>query len=231
MKALITGATKGIGRAIALKLAENGYSIAICARTFSDLEAFKKDLEIFGNDVLIFQADCKKKSEVNKFCEHVVNIWGEIDVLVNNVGVFIPGNLLDEEDDAFESQVAINLNAPYYFSKFFGKLMKHNRRGHIFNIVSVSAMPNSVGYGSYGVTKSALLSLNNVTRQELAPFGVKVTAIIPGETLTNSWEGTTMPADLFVHPEEIASMLYNTLQLGHNTQVDEIIIRPTLFKY
>lgn len=229
MNAIITGATKGIGKAIAVKLAENGYDIAVCARNYTELEEFAKELAYTGVKIFYAAVDCSIKEEVYLFCGNVAAEFGTIDVLVNNAGTFIPGLLLDEEDDSFEQQQLLNLNAAYYFGKYFGRIMRNQVFGHVFNICSVASKEIIENAGSYCVTKAALLSLNNVLRQELSKYNVKVTAILPGSTLTSSWEGTTIPAERFVQPEDIASALFTILNLSSGVNVEEIILKPLQF--
>ena len=229
MNAIVTGATKGIGRAIAVRLAEAGYNLAVCARTEADLAALAEGLAYTGVNVLCFTADLSIKDQLYRFAAKVGTAFDTINVLVNNAGVFIPGSVLYEEDHSFEQQLFLNLNAPYYLSKYFGKMMSEQAYGHIFNICSVSSKEINENAGSYGVTKTALLSLNNVLRQELSKYNVKVTAILPGSTLTPSWEGTTIPAERFVQPEDIASSLYTILNLSSGVNVDEMIIKPLNF--
>jgi 3-oxoacyl-[acyl-carrier protein] reductase len=229
MKALITGATKGIGRAIALKLWNEGYDLALVARSSEDLEQLQQELAVQDRTILTYPADCEIKEEVYQFLHQVKNEFGFIDVLVNNVGIFIPGSLLDEEDEIFEKQQDLNLNAAYYISKFFGKEMRLQQQGHVFNICSVASKSPVENGGSYSVTKSAMLSLNHVLRQELAPHNVKVTAFLPGSTKTASWEGTTIPDEKFVQPVDIADTLYTILNLSKGVNVDEVLITPLNF--
>lgn len=229
MNAIVTGATKGIGRAIAVKLAQEGYDLAICARNQSDLKVFAAELEHFGVKVFIMAADCSIKSEVYAFCDFAVEALTHVDVLVNNAGIFLPASILEEADEAFELQQNVNLNCAYYLSKYMAKLMIIRCSGHIFNICSVASKDIVENAGSYSVTKSALLSLNNVLRQELATYSVKVTAVLPGSTLTSSWEGTTIPEEKFVKPEDIATTLYHILGLSAGANVDELIIKPLHF--
>jgi len=229
MNAIVTGATKGIGRAITIKLAEQGYNIAICARSLADLEALSGQLAYTGVQIFAMAADCSIKSEIYSFCDYAAGVLKDIDVLVNNTGIFLPSSIFDESDEAFEVQQNLNINCAYYLSKYIGKMMIHRRSGHIFNICSVASKEVIENAGSYSVTKSALLSLNNVLRQELAKYNVKVTAILPGSTLTSSWEGTTIPEEKFVQPEDIASTLYHILGLSTGANVDELIIKPIYF--
>ena len=229
MKALITGATKGIGRAIAIKLWQNGYDLALIARNQKELESFKDELFLTGRTVLIYAADCSHKEQVYDFLNKVEVEFGFVDVLVNNVGTFLPGSLLDEEDEVFEKQQQLNVNSAYYISKFFAKKMRSAKRGHIFNICSIASKAPVKNGGSYSVTKAAMLSLNNVLRQELAPHNVKVTAFLPGSTKTSSWEGTTIPDEKFVQPEDIAETLFTILNLSKGVNVDEVLITPLDF--
>ncbi|MGN7988361.1 SDR family oxidoreductase [Pedobacter sp. 22226] len=229
MKAVITGATKGIGRAIALKLAQNGYDLILVARGEDDLNALKHELTPYRNAVVIHQADCSVKEEVYAFLNSTVIDFSNVTVLVNNVGIFLPGSLLDEADETFEKQQHLNLNAGYYTSKFFGKKMRSAKQGHIFNICSVASKAPVKNGGSYSVTKAAMLSLNHVLRQELAPHNVKVTAFLPGSTKTSSWEGTTIPDEKFVQPEDIAETLFTILNLSKGVNVDEVLITPLDF--
>lgn len=229
MKALITGATKGIGRAFAIKLWQNGYDLALIARNQKELESFKDELFLTGRTVLIYAADCSHKEQVYDFLNKVEVEFGFVDVLVNNVGTFLPGSLLDEEDEVFEKQQQLNVNSAYYISKFFAKKMRSAKRGHIFNICSIASKAPVKNGGSYSVTKAAMLSLNNVLRQELAPHNVKVTAFLPGSTKTSSWEGTTIPDEKFVQPEDIAETLFTILNLSKGVNVDEVLITPLDF--
>lgn len=229
MNAVITGATKGIGKAIALKLAQNGYHLAICARDKNELDAFAAELRLIGCSVLAVAVNCAQKNEVSSFFEQVRDEMKEVDVLVNNVGVFLPGNILDEEDEVFENQQLLNVNTAYYLSKKIGNMMRKAKSGHIFNICSIASVKVIEDAGSYTVTKTAMLSLNNVFRAALAEYNVKVTAILPGSTLTASWEGTTIPHETFVQPEDVAHSLYSILSLSSGVNVDELILTPLKF--
>jgi len=229
MRAVITGATKGIGKAIAIKLWEQGYDLVLVARNLKELEAFRETLVSMERNISIYAVDCSIKEEVYSFLNSVEKEFDSIDVLVNNVGAFLPGSIFEEDDETFERQQHINVNATYYISKFFGKKMRSRQSGHIFNICSVASKAPVKNGGSYSVTKAAMLSLNHVLRQELAPHNVKVTAFLPGSTKTSSWEGTTIPDEKFVQPEDIAETLFTILNLSKGVNVDEVLITPLDF--
>lgn len=229
MNAIITGATKGIGKAIAVKLAEAGYNLGVCARNHDDLRDLSRELAPTGVKIFYQAVDCSNKEQVYEFCAALETEFGTIDVLVNNAGIFLPGSLLDEEDERFEYQQLLNLNSAYYLSKYVGKMMRTQGFGHIFTICSEASKETKQNGGSYSVTKSALLSLNHVLRQELSKYNVKVTAILPGSTLTASWEGTEIPAGSFIQPEDIADTLHTVLNLSSGVNVEEIILKPLNF--
>ncbi|MFB9843362.1 SDR family oxidoreductase [Mucilaginibacter ginsenosidivorans] len=226
--ALITAATKGMGRATAIALAKDGISLAICARNQQELEAFKLELLEMNPyiQVMTQAVDGSQKEQLLSFATNAEKELGFISVIVNNLGMFDPVSILDESDEAFDKQLNTNLMPAYHLYKFFGKKMIAKRKGHIFTICSVAALDPIAAAGTYSVTKVALLGLTKVMRAEMQPHGVKVTAIIPGSTLTNSWAGTAISEDKFILPEDIASAIVNTYKMSAGANVDEIIIRP-----
>lgn len=229
MNTLITGATKGIGKAIAFKMAENGYNLALCARNINDLTQLKEEInhQYPAVDVFIKATDCAIKEEVYAFADAATAKYKQIDVLVNNVGIFNMGFILDEEDDALENDMKTNLYSAYYLYKKLAPIMRTYKSGHIFNMCSVASTTSIVNAGSYCVTKAALLSLNNIMRDEMMAHHVKVTAILPGATLTNSWEGTSVSPDEFIKPEDVALAVDQIMKMSFGANVDQIVIKPT----
>ncbi len=230
MNVVITGATQGIGRAIAYKFAENGFNIAVCARTAKDLTAIKQDFEkqFTGINVLTLQVDVEKKNEVQAFANLIRKEWREVNVLVNNAGVFIPGLLHEEEEGVLEKQINVNLYAAYYLIRELVPGMIQRKSGHVFNIcstASITAYPNG---GSYCVSKFALLGMTKVLREQMKEHNVRVTAVMPGATLTNSWEGTDEPRGRFMKSEDVANAVINAYNMSDQTNVEEIVMRPIL---
>jgi hypothetical protein len=226
--AIITAATKGMGRAIAVAFAKEGINLAICARNQNDLDAFKQELLSINPNIKVVTsaADGSVKDQLLQFAAKAEKELGLISVIVNNLGMFDPVNILDESDAAFDKQLNTNLMPAYHLYKFFGKKMIEKREGHIFTICSVTALDPIASAGTYSVTKVALLGLSKVMRLEMMPHNVKVTAVIPGSTLTNSWAGTTISSDKFVLPEDVASAIVNVYKMSPGANVDEIIITP-----
>ena len=225
--AIITGATKGIGRAITEIFAKNGYNVAICARTASDLDQFKAALEEkYGIKVIATPVDMSDKTAVKAFAQQVTEQWNQVDVLVNNAGVFIPCELASEEtEEAFEQMMDLNLYSTYYMTQKVLPTMLEQKRGHIFNICSIASF---MAYGAYAVSKHAMLGYSRVLREEVKEKGIRVTAMMPGATYTNSWEGAGIPAERMMKAEDIAKSLFSIYELSDQTVVEEIILRPQL---
>lgn len=230
MKVVITGGTKGIGRAIAARFADEGASVAVCARTENGLSETLMELNKLnpGGGHLGIKADCGREAELLSFFEKVRDSYGKIDVLVNNAGVYHESGLLAEPDGSLEETLAVNLLAAYHGARFFAPGMKEQKKGHIFNICSVASLRAVGEAGAYTVSKHALLGLSRSLGAELKPFGVRVTAIIPGSTLTASWTGTELDPANFVAPADIALAISNALRMSAASTIDELHITPTI---
>ncbi|MEO5910291.1 MAG: SDR family oxidoreductase [Pelobium sp.] len=228
MNILITGASKGIAKEVALQMARNSHHLALCARTIEELEILKNEIikEFPSTKVFIKSVDCSVKEEVLAFADEALEKLGKIDVLVNCVGLFKPSFILVEADDSLDQHMKINVYAAYYLYKKLAPFMKERRNGYIFNICSVASLESIANAGSYCVTKAALLSLNNIMRAELLEHDVKVTAILPGSTLTDSWKGTEVSPDEFIKPEDVASAILQIMSMSKGANVEQIVIKP-----
>lgn len=226
--AIITASTKGIGRATAIAFAKEGVNLAICARTAADLAAFKDELLEFNPAITVFTAvtDCSIKAQILQFAADAEKALGYINIIVNNAGMYVHSSILDDSDNTFEKQVNTNLMPAYELYRYFGKKLIAGRKGHIFNICSIASISPIPEAGTYSVTKFALLGLSKVMKLELQPYGVKVTAIIPGSTLTDSWKGMEVDQDKMILPGDLASAITNTWKMSPGANVDEIIIKP-----
>jgi 3-oxoacyl-[acyl-carrier protein] reductase len=229
MNAIITGATKGIGRAIAEKLAKEGFDLAICSRNNDDLKTTVEELSsAYGIKVHTLQTDCGNKKEILKFADLALNKFDKIHILVNNAALYNESTIMQEENGNLEQMIETNLYGPYYLSKKIAEQMIQQQYGHIFNISSIAGIGPYPQASSYSVSKFALMGLNKNLREELRKYNIKVTAIIPGSTLTDSWKNVSVPESWFVSPHDIASALYNAFTMTGGACVDEITIRPTL---
>ena len=227
-KIVITGATKGIGRAIAEKFAAQGFDIALCARSEKDLAEFKSILQTATNKILAIKCDASKKDELKSFADKVLMEFGAIDILVNNAGVFLPGQVFKEEEGTLEHLIETNLYSAYYLSRWLLKDMIAKKKGHIFNMCSVASLKAYRDGGSYSISKFAMLGLSKALREELKPYNIKVTSLLPGATLTDSWKGTDQPDSRFMKAEDVANIVWDIYNLSENTVVEEIVLRPLL---
>jgi len=227
---LVTGGTKGIGRAIIEKFAADGFDIITCARTEADLKALKIEIEqkYTFSKVFYHATDIADPIAVEAFLSYVRGLKVKIDVLVNNAGVFIPGKIIEEDVNALPFMLDNHVLSAYRITKGLVGEMIRRKTGHIFMLCSTASITPYTNGGSYCIAKFALLGLTKVLREELKPHQVKVTAILPGATLTASWEGVDLPADRFMKAEDVAAAISNAYCMSANTVVEEILIRPQL---
>jgi NADP-dependent 3-hydroxy acid dehydrogenase YdfG len=216
---VVTGGTKGIGRAIVDKFAQEGFTVLTCARTEEDN---------FPENVHFFKADMSKKAEVLAFADFVKATVNQVDILVNNTGFFLPGQIHNEEDGTIEAMIETNLYSAYHLTRALVGEMIERKEGYIFNICSTASITAYTNGGSYCISKFAMLGMSKVLREELKPHHVRVTSILPGATLTNSWAGVELPAERFIAPEDIAQVVWTAYNLPDSTVLEEILMRPML---
>jgi short-subunit dehydrogenase len=226
--AVITGATRGIGRAISRKFASEGFDLALCARTEQCLNELKLELSKHGADVFIQTCDMSLADDVKLFAANLLNHFGKADILVNNAGVFLPGQVYNEPEGTLEKLIQTNVYSAYYLSRALIPAMVSNKAGHIFNVSSVAGIKAYPNGGSYSISKFALLGLSKALREELKQFNIRVTSLIPGATYTDSWAGSDLPPSRFMKAEDIAKVVFDIYSLSENTVVEEIILRPLL---
>ena len=226
--AVITGGTKGIGKAIIRKFASQGFDIITCSRNMDELQALKKEIESKspGIEVMIRKSDLSVKEEVNDFVKFVISNRSHVEVLINNTGVFIPGGIATEPEGQLETMINTNLYSAYYVTRGILPQMIHDQSGHIFNICSIASIVSYTNGGSYAITKHAMLGMTKGLREELKLKGIRVTAVLPGATYTASWEGAGIPEERFMKSEDVAEAVYTAYALSKNSVVEEIIIRP-----
>ncbi len=228
--AVISGGTKGIGRAIVHQFAAQGFDIVTCARNESELRTLQNDVEAQQPNCQVFvkQADLSVKDEVGAFVNFIHKIQQPVAVLVNNTGTFTPGQTHNEPDGSLESMIDTNLYSAYYLTRGLVGDMIVRQSGHIFNICSTASIEAYPNGGSYSISKFALYGFTKSLREELKPLGVKVTAILPGATLTSSWDGVELPEDRFMKAEDVAKSIWAAYELSKSAVVEELVMRPQL---
>jgi short-subunit dehydrogenase len=226
---IITGASKGIGKAIATAFAGEGYFILICSRSEQNLQAMVTEIKTIHANAVVktFVADFSKKEEVISFADWCLG-QGTPQILVNNAGIYIPGNLSDEVEGNMEQMMNINFFSAYHLTRKLLPVMKAAGKGHIFNISSIAGLMAYEGGGSYSVSKFALNGFSANLRHELKTSGIKVTSVLPGAVMTDSWAGFDNSSNRIMETEDIAAMIVAASKLSPQATVEEIVIRPQL---
>jgi len=230
MNAVITGASRGIGRATAEIFAVHGFDLLLCSanenRLLETIEYLKTrypNVSVDGR-----AEDLSKKEKATLFGQWVVNQAESIDVLINNAGSFVQGNVMDEKEGTLEHMMEVNLYSAYYTTRAILPKMIANRSGHIFNICSIASLMAYPNGGSYSVSKFALLGFSKNLRHELKTYGIKVTSVIPGAVYTDSWKGSGVSPDRIMEAEDVAKSIYQATQLSPQAVIEDIILRPQL---
>jgi short-subunit dehydrogenase len=227
---VVTGGTKGIGRAVIEKFAEHDFDIVTCARNSEELEQLKRTLSEEDPEIQVhcLKTDMAVTKDVKAFTGFVIGLNRNVDVLVNNAGYFLPGEITTEAEGTLESMINANLYSAYHTTRGLAERMKAARSSHIFNICSIASIKAYANGGSYAISKFAMLGFSKCLREELKTFNIRVTAVMPGATKTRSWEGVDLPDDRFMKVEDIAEAIFGAYALSKNSVVEEIIIRPQL---
>lgn len=227
---VISGGTKGIGRALVFRFAEAGFDVATCSRSGENLVALRKEFSLkFKENVLYTQpADLADKLDCDKWVESLINLNRSVDVLINNTGLYLPGQVHNEPEGQLEMMIETNLYSAYHLTRGLIPIMIAAKKGHIFTICSTASVTPYVNGGSYCISKYALHGFTQVLREEMKPHNIRVTAILPGATRTSSWDGVDIPEERFMPSEDVAEMIYTTYELSKRSVVESILMRPQL---
>jgi short-subunit dehydrogenase len=229
MNVIITGASKGLGKAMAEKFAEAGNNLFVCSR--NEMQLYKMMEEILTKypqcTIKAKPVDLSVKEEVKSFGNWCLQ-FGAPDILINNAGQFIPGSVYNEEEGALEKMIEMNLFGAYHLTRLLLPKMMEAKRGHIFNMCSVASIKAYTNGGAYSISKFALLGFSKNLREEMKPYNIKVTSIIPGAAYTESWASSGIEEKRFMQAKDIAEMVYAASQLSPQACVEEILLRPQL---
>ncbi len=225
---VITGASRGIGKAIALEFANRNFNIIFCSRDKEKCEALLKELKAVSPKGLFLYktADMSIKDEVLAFAAFVKSHFTTIDVLVNNAGVYLPGLVHDAAENVLEKTIETNLYSAFYTTRALVPMMLAQKSGHIFNMSSIAGLQAYKNGGSYTVSKYALQGFNDALRDELKESHIRVTSINPGAVLTDSWAGVDLPTERFMDAADIGKTIYDIYCLSDRTVVEKIVLRP-----
>lgn len=228
--AVISSGTRGIGRAAVLMFLKNGFDVVTGSRKQINIDRLTAEVKKknFPGTLFTYNADLSTSEGVDAFVAYARSLNRPVDVLINNTGLFVPGQIHNEANGVLERMLNANLFSAYRLTRGLVGDMIKRRSGHIFNmcsIASITAYPNG---GSYAIAKHALYGMSKVLRQELKVHNIRVTALLPGATLTDSWAGTDLPPDRFMKSEDIAQAIWAAYSLSEGAVMEELIIRPQL---
>lgn len=228
--ALVTGATKGIGRAISLALADAGYRVGVCARTPADVERFAAELEERGAEAAGQAADVGNATEVEAMVRHVEDALGPVDVLVNNAGIARLAPFAELTLDDWDSTMSTNLRSLFLVTRAVLPGMRLRKAGTVINIASLAGRNGFAGGTAYSASKHAVLGFSRSLMLEVRKEGIRVAAICPGSVATPLMEQQTMldrDPDRILKPEDVAATVLHVLTLPERALVSELDIRPS----
>jgi short-subunit dehydrogenase len=228
LNVVVTGASRGLGRTMAEKFAENGYNLYLTALNEITLYKTMEEMMTAFPDIII-QAkpfDLSKKQQAIAFANWVLHFDMTTDVLINNAGTFLPGSVHNEQDGVLETTMETNLYSAYHITRTILPSILQQGRGHIFNICSIASLQAYRNGGAYSISKFALSGFSRNLREEMKPYGIKVTAVYPGAAWTDSWAQSGLDANRFMEAGDIADMVFAASQLSPQACVEDIVLRP-----
>jgi len=215
--AIVTGASRGLGRAMAIGLAQAGAKIAVVSRTSELIEETAREIVRQGGEAFPVKADVKIEEDVESMVDIVIKKFGRIDILVNNAGITSPKNTIDISPDEWDEVIETNMKSVFLVSKAAAKIMIGQKSGKIINISSFLGRDALASSLSYGASKAAIIHMTKTLALELAPYGINVNCIAPGWFLTDmtlpqqeeenkKFLLRKIPLKRFGKPEEIAGL-------------------------
>ena len=221
---VVTGASRGIGRAIVARFHAEGHQVVACARRPEVLAALAADFP--GVDTHV--CDMADRAAVTAFAQTVRQRHGGVDLLVNNAGGFQPGGVASQPDGMLEDMLQVNLFSAYWASRAFLPDMQGRASGTIINICSIASMAAYANGGAYSIAKHAMLGFSRNLREEMKPHGIRVSAVMPGATLSDSWDGVGLPDARLMPAEDVAAMVWMIWAMSPRTVVEDVVMRPML---
>lgn len=220
--AIVTGGSRGIGKAIALGLAKAGAKVVVTSRKMNDLEATAAEIKAFGGEAIPLQAHLGKMEEIDKMVSTVMDKFDRIDILVNSAGASpAMGTVLDSDERLWETIMNLNLRGLYFTSQAIAKVMKKQGDGKIINIASIDGFKPESGVSIYSISKAGVRMITRAFALELAPFNIQVNTIAPGPISTkmlNSHWFHLPPEEAKKEKETLAKMT----PMGRIGEPDEI---------
>ena len=212
--ALVTGASKGIGRAVALRLAEKGVRVAVNFNTSADAaEQVASAIREMGVEAMTVHADVGRLDQVGEMIESVNDAWGQVDILVNNAGIIDDTLMVRMSDEQWESVLSTNLNGTFYCTRAVLRTMLRRRWGRIISIGSVVGLRGNAGQVNYAASKAGIVGFTKALAKEVATRGITVNAVTPGYISTDTVD---------VLPQRLKDKILTWIPQGHFGEVDDV---------
>lgn len=229
MNVIITGASQGLGKAMAMQFAAAGYTLLLCSRNEYNLYNLVAELQTLHANASVHAkaTDMGVKEEVVAFANWCLT-FGTPSIIINNAGQFIPGSVHNEPEDALEKMIEVNLYSAYHLTRTLLPAMMESKDGYIFNICSIASLKAYNNGGAYSISKFALLGFSKNLREEMKPYNIKVTSVIPGAAYTGSWAASGIDAKRMMEADDVAKMVFAVSQLSPQACIEEIVMRPQL---
>ncbi len=226
---IITGASKGLGKAFAEKFAADGHTLLVCARNEVQLYHMVEDIQTRFPQCTVKAkpVDLADQQQVIAFADWCLE-QGTPVILINNAGQFLPGSVHNEPEGLLEQMISANLYSAYHLTRALLPAMMEAKSGHIFNICSIASIAAYANGGAYSISKFALLGFSKNLREELKPYNIKVTSVLPGAAWTDSWAGSGVDPKRIMEAADVAAMVYAASQLSAQACVEDILLRPQL---
>ena len=228
--ALVTGAGKGIGKAIAIALAKEGAHVGLIARTEIDVKAVAEEIRALGVKAMFVTADVRNRNEVETAVEKLGTELGNIDILINNAGTGTFGKFLELDPEVWENQIRVNVFGVYYTTRAVLPQMIERKTGDIINISSTAGKAGSAVTSAYSASKFAVFGLSESLMQEVRKHNIRVTALAPSTVVTelaHSANLITGDPERVMHPEDFAEFVIAQLKLNRRMFVKEASIFST----
>ena len=225
---LVTGASRGIGKAISIAVAQSGAEVILVARDEEKLKQVKEEINHFKGKAVVIKADFSKENEVIQLFEQIKKKYQRLDVLINNAGVASFGNTEDFPIEEFDKIMNVNIRSVFLACQKAIKLMKEKNNGYIINISSVVGFKGYKEQCAYGISKHGVMGLTKSLAVELQEQNIRVSAILPGGVYTDMVGDARPDLDIsvLIDPKEIAHTILYLLSLWDtNAAVDQIYIR------
>ncbi len=226
--AIVTGAGRGIGRAVALAFAREGALVALAARTTAELDTVRAQIKSRAGRALAVPTDVTREASVAALVEKVLGEFGKVDVLVTSAGVATFAPLVDTKPEEWDHMMAVNLRGVFLACRAVLPPMLKRHRGTIINIVSVAAKRAIPGTAAYAASKHAVLGLTQVLAEEMRPHGVRVGALFPGAVDTPLWDGIPNPPERsrMLRPEDVAEAALLMASLPPGASLEDLTLLP-----